>query len=265
MSMIRLLSTDFDGTLIGGRWGEKCAPSLASELSAVVESGSIWVVNTGRDLLSALDGIQKLGAPVFPEYILTSERHIHHPDGRGGWHDYGDWNRLCRAHHDLLFAQSGDFFDQLRKMTERYPGVMLMQNGEGVPEGLRANSEEQLDELMLELQTLPGRHEDFNHQRSDIFLRFCHRLYDKGSTLSELARLLDMPTNHILAVGDHQNDIAMLLGRHAKMVACPANAHHSVKETVRHAGGYVSSLEAGEGTAEAIRFYRAVKLQHSQQ
>jgi hypothetical protein len=43
------------------------------------------------------------------------------------------------------------------------------------------------------------------------------------------------------------------------MVACPANAHPSVKETVLNAGGHVSTLEAGEGTAESIHLYRTGK------
>lgn len=256
MSLIRLLSTDFDGTLVGGKWGDRCAPVLAAELKAVVAGGAIWTVNTGRSLESALEGLQKFGAPLTPDYILTSERHIYHPDGKGGWHDYGDWNRLCQEHHDRLFAESGEFFEQIRTLVVKTHGVTLQENAEGVPEGFIAESEDLLDAVTRELDALPGRQPDFHYQRSNIYLRFCHRLYDKGSTLAELGRLLDMPTADILAVGDHQNDIAMLYGCVAGMVACPANAHPSVKATVLKAGGFVSRLDAGEGTAEAIRFYR---------
>ncbi len=255
LPMIRILSTDFDGTLAGGRWGEKCAPSLGVELTTVIRGGALWAVNTGRSLESALDGLEALMAPVRPHYILTSERHLFKPDQQGGWHDYGDWNRLCREHHDLLFARAGDYFDKIRELTMKTQGVTLLENSEGVPEGLMASSEELLDILTQELKALPGQPDDFHYQRSNIYLRFCHRNYDKGSTLAELSRLLDMPTAGILAVGDHQNDIAMLYGRVAGMVACPANAHASVKQTVLRAGGYVSSLEAGEGTADAIRHF----------
>jgi hydroxymethylpyrimidine pyrophosphatase-like HAD family hydrolase len=187
---------------------------------------------------------------------MASERHLFRPDARGGWHDYGEWNRLCQEHHDYLFAQSGKFFDRIRKLAESYPGLLLLENGEGIPEGLVAASEELLDKVTDVLTELPGRPPDFHYQRSNIYLRFCHRSYDKGSTLAELSRLLDMPTAAILAIGDHQNDIAMLYGNVAAMVACPANAHASVKETVLRAEGHVSLLEAGEGTAEAIHLYR---------
>lgn len=255
--MIRLLSTDFDGTLTGAypRSG-RCVPSLSHELEAVSKSGGIWAVNTGRSLESALDGIRELGAPIAPDYILTSERHVHKPDGRGGWHDYGEWNALCREHHDLLFRECGAFFGSIERLVSRYEGVTFQESVDGVPGGLVSTSEEVLDELIRELESLPGRPEDFHYQRSNIYLRFCHRAYDKGSALAELSRLLDMPTSDILAIGDHQNDLAMLFGRVAAMVACPANAHASVKETVLAAGGHVSELEAGEGTAEGIRLYR---------
>jgi len=256
MSLIRLLSTDFDGTLAGGPWGEECAPSLARELLSVIGEGALWAVNTGRGLESALDGLARLKAPVTPHYILTSERHLFQPDEHGVWRDFGDWNTICHEHHDLLFQQSGSFFEQIGALVDRNPGMTLLKNREGVPEGLMATSEELLDAVTEELGALSDRPEDFHYQRSNIFMRFCHSRYNKGSTLGELSRLLDMPTMNILAVGDHQNDLSMLYGNVAGMVGCPANAHTSVKETVVKAGGYISELEAGEGTAEVIAYFR---------
>ena len=117
MSLIRLLSTDFDGTLVGGAWGEKCAPVLAQELLRVVSGGAIWAVNTGRTLEGTLDGLRRFETPVTPHYILSSERHLYKPDDQGEWHDYGDWNRICREHHDLLLLESGLFFNQVRDLA----------------------------------------------------------------------------------------------------------------------------------------------------
>ena len=257
--MIRLLSTDFDGTLADNLHPRSCVPSLDYELSEAVRNGALWAVNTGRSLESALEGLGGLGVSVAPDYILTSERHIYQPDGKGGWHDYGDWNEICREHHDLLFKESGSFFDQISALVASHEGIDFQQNYNGVPEGLVAESEEQLDQLISELLALSGRPEDFHYQRSNIYLRFCHRRYDKGSALAELSRLIDMPTSQILAVGDHQNDLPMLFGEVAGMVACPSNAHRTVKEAVLKAGGHVSELPAGEGTAEAIHLYRTGK------
>jgi HAD superfamily hydrolase (TIGR01484 family) len=262
--MIRLLSTDFDGTLTDSLYPERCVPALERELTAAVGNGAIWAVNTGRSLESALDGLRGLGLTVTPDYILTSERHVHKRDGMGGWHDYGEWNEICREHHDLLFSESGDFFASIATLLESHTGVTFQANLHGVPEGLIASTEEQLDAVTQALETLPGRPPDFHYQRSTIYLRFCHRRYDKGSALAELSRLIDMPTTEILAVGDHQNDLPMLFGDVAAMVACPSNAHQSVKDTVSKAGGHVSELPAGEGTAEAIHLYRTGKKSPSE-
>ena len=88
----------------------RSAPSLAIELGRVVRDGALWAVNTGRSLKTAIEGLEGLGAPGEPDYILTSERHLYRGDGTGGWHDYGDGNRICREHHNLLFRQCGTFF-----------------------------------------------------------------------------------------------------------------------------------------------------------
>jgi hypothetical protein len=257
--MIRLLSTDFDGTLADFPSTGTCVPELADELSAVVASGGLWVVNTGRSVEAALEGLELLQAPVTPHYLLTSERHVHKPDGRGGWSDFGDWNSLCRDHHDRLFDECGRFFEGVESLVASRNGLIMQRNSSGVPEGLIAPTEEELDEATSVLMALPSRPADFHYQRSSIYLRFCHRAYDKGSALAELSRLLDMPTSGILTVGDHQNDIPMLFGDVAGMVACPSNAHPEVKRTVLEAGGHVSRFEAGSGTAEAISLYRLGK------
>jgi hypothetical protein len=158
--MIRLLSTDFDGTLTGVYpHGERCVPSLARELSFVVKAGALWAVNTGRSLDAALSGLEQLAAPVAPDFILTSERHVHKPDGRGGWHDYGEWNEICRTHHERLFRECGSFFTEIERLVARYPGVVFQDNVDGVPGGLIAPDEEVLDVVTDELQSLPGRPE----------------------------------------------------------------------------------------------------------
>ena len=59
----------------------------------------------------------------------------------------------------------------------------------------------------------------------------------------------------IFAVGDHQNDLPMLDGTHARHVACPGNAIDPVKRAVRAAGGYVAREPYSAGVIEALRFY----------
>jgi hydroxymethylpyrimidine pyrophosphatase-like HAD family hydrolase len=132
----------------------------------------------------------------------------------------------------------------------------FLESASGIPEELLVTEEPLLDELSVRLLELPGRPDDFFFQRSHIHLHFCHGFYDKGSALRELSRLVSIRPEHVLAIGDYHNDIPMLTGDVATMVACPSNAHHLVKKTVKKAGGYVSPHSSGQGTAEAIGFYR---------
>jgi hydroxymethylpyrimidine pyrophosphatase-like HAD family hydrolase len=102
---------------------------------------------------------------------------------------------------------------------------------------------------------LAAQEPEFSFNRNDVWMRFAHREIHKGSSLAELARLLGIPRSEVLAIGDHHNDIPMLDGTAAGMVACPANAVEAVKTLVREVGGYVSPYPWGEGVADAIRHF----------
>src|SRR3990167_4523887 len=256
--MLKLLSTDFDGTLIGFSPEEaSCVPSLALELEKMCHEGGFWAINTGRPFEVLLEGLDLLEAPIKPHYVITSERYIHYPHADGSWRAFEDWNERCLVMHQELFKQCGSFFEKLNALTEEYEGeVTVFKNCDGVPDELIASSEELLDEIELRLQGLQHHSEEVVFQRSHMHLRFCHHFYNKVSVLSELSRFLAISSDHILAIGDHHNDIAMLDLKIASMLACPANAHARVKETVSRARGHISQYIAGEGTAEAIRKYR---------
>ncbi len=86
---------------------------------------------------------------------------------------------------------------------------------------------------------------------------------DKGASLGELCRLEGIPAAEVLAAGDHYNDLSMLDGTYAAMVACPDNAIPPVKETVRAAGGYVASKPWADGVADAMLHYRAHEWQNA--
>jgi hypothetical protein len=93
--------------------------------------------------------------------------------------------------------------------------------------------------------------------RNDVYARFSHQDYNKGSALGEIARRLGIPAAQVLAIGDHLNDLPMLNPRYAGFLAAPSNAIPLVKETVRNAGGYLSMRPHGHGVADAIKYYAA--------
>lgn len=266
MPAVKLLSTDFDGTLIDPSPNdlvssfppkERCDSLLALELQATVQQGGLWVINTGRPLDLLLLGLEHFDAPVKPHYLITHERHIYHYHENGDAEALGDWNRRCDEEHELLFKTSGLFFERVRQLVLEYgEGAIFLENDSGVLDELLVRDEVLLDELSIRLLELPGRPEEFCFQRSHIHLHFCHGSYNKGSSLSELSRFLSIKPEHVLAIGDYHNDITMLTGEVATMVACPSNAHDAVKQTVKKAGGHVSLHPSSRGTAEAISHYR---------
>ncbi len=265
MKKIKLLSTDFDGTLVGDIPQEACVAALAFELEQIEREGTLWSINTGRPLFYLLEGLEHLKPPIRPHYIITRERYLYHHDDKKGWYPLGTWNERCDFQHEKLYEYCGLFFEQMETLVSEYQGnIRILKDNLSMPEGLVSEDEKMIDEVLLRLLDLPHRPEDFLFQRSvsqkKNFLGFYHRDYNKGTTLGELSRLLSIQADHVLAIGDHDNDLSMLHHTFAKMVACPSNAHESVKAAVQKAKGHISRHPAGRGTAEAISLYRQSKL-----
>jgi len=248
---IRLISTDFDGTLVGHTSQGRCVPELAEVLAAFKAGGGLWAINTGRSLEHVLEGVALFAAPVEPDFLLTHERELYHRDADGVWRDFGDWNRRCRERHEELARHAAGIFARVRELVSSAHDVTLLEEN-GVPAGLITADEAVMDRVAASLDALRHAVPKFHYQRNTIYLRFCHADYDKGSVLAELCRLIDVPRTHVFAAGDHFNDLSMLDGRHALHVACPANAIPEVKEVVRSAGGRVADANFGEGTALAL-------------
>ncbi len=254
MPGIQLLSTDFDGTLIGHPSDGRCCPDLADALAAFKRAGGQWAVNTGRSLDHALEGLAIFSAPVPPDYLLTNEREVFHRDGADRWVDFGDWNRICRARHAELFSRSRGIFDRILSHVDDSPDVTIIRES-GDPVGLVTSDESIMDEVVGRLCAVRAEFPDFNYQRNTIYLRFCHADYHKGSALGELSRLIGLRRHQVFAAGDHFNDLPMLDGAYAGKVACPANAIAQVRAAVRRNGGCVAAAKWGSGIAEAMRHF----------
>ena len=222
--------------------------------------GAIWAINTGRSVDLLESGLTDFEFPIRPDFILTTEREVFRPGKNGEkWEPFGDWNDRCARAHAELFSSAQSTLAEVVDFVTNKTKAQLLYHAEGL-EGLRAENEEEMDRIIEFIEQARDPASKFNYQRNTIFLRFCHADYHKGSALAELARLIDVPREHIFAAGDHHNDISMLNGEVAAMPACPANAIEEVKTTVRDAGGYVARLEHGAGIREALEFFLNGKL-----
>ncbi len=251
---IRLLSTDFDGTLIGHEPDARAAASLTSALRHLRDQGAAWAVNTGRQLWFALEGLEHARLPHDPEFVLSSEKDIYRRTDGGDWEAFGEWNERTERQTVELLAGASHVLDAIRDMSARDASVeILYENGRMA--GLMTADAATMDRVVETLRALASDVPDFSFNRNTVWLRFRHCEIHKGSALAELARLLGIARDEVLAIGDHHNDIPMLDGTSAGMVACPANAVGEVKDIVRAAGGYVSPRPWSEGVADAIRHF----------
>jgi hypothetical protein len=254
--MIKLLSTDFDGTLVDHEARPPVQPSLFALLAELRREGVIWAINTGRELEHIDDGLREFGFPLQPDYVLTSEREVFHRGADGDWEDFGDWNARCYRAHDDLFAAAGSLLADVGEFLAREVQAHPIYDGPRMV-GLAAANDAEMDRVCAFLDRERVRVPGFNYHRNTIYVRFSHEDYSKGTALAELGRLLDISPNEIFAAGDHFNDLPMLDGVHARWVGCPSNAVAEVKTLVRSAGGYVASSPCSGGVVEAIRHFRA--------
>ena len=252
---IRLLSIDFDGTLVS-RVSQPVLDARCMELIRDLQkAGVLFAINTGRSVDLLESGLSDFSFPMRPDFILTSERHVFRPGENGEqWQAFGDWNeRGDRAHTELFYsarsvlAEIVDFVNQKTK-------ARLLYHSEGL-EGLVASNDEEMDRITAFIEGARENQPKFHYQRNTVYLRFCHADYHKGAALAELARLIEVPRENIFAAGDHYNDISMLDGAVAAMTACPANAIDEVKNAVQSAGGYIADKDHGAGVYDALQFF----------
>ena len=252
---IKLLSIDFDGTLVS-HVREPVLDHDCMELIRVLQRrGAIWAINTGRSVDLLESGLVDFEFPIRPDFILTTEREVFRPGSNGEkWEPFGDWNTRCARDHAELFSSARSILAEVVDFVTQKTKAQLLYHSDGL-EGLRAENDREMDQIVEFIESTRAKEPKFNYQRNTVYLRFCHADYHKGAALGELARLIGMPRENIFAAGDHHNDISMLNGNVAAMPACPANAIDEVKAAVRAAGGYVAAREHGAGVREAIEHF----------
>src|ERR1051325_6748921 len=252
---VKLLSIDFDGTLVS-RVSEPVLDRDCMELIRDLQNkGALFAINTGRSVDLLESGLTDFEFPVRPDFILTTEREVFRPGTNGEkWEPFGDWNERCARDHAELFSSAESVLAEVVDFVAQKTKAQLIYHTEGL-EGLRAENEEEMDRIVQFIEEARDPESKFHYQRNTIYLRFCHADYHKGAALAELARLIDIPRENIFAAGDHHNDVSMLNGEVAAMPACPANAIAEVKSAVRNAGGYVAKREHGAGVHEALEFF----------
>ncbi len=122
----------------------------------------------------------------------------------------------------------------------------------GEPAGVISRTEEEMEWLVARIIPMVAQTPDLGWQRNSIYLRFGHRSYQKGSTLSEVARLYQLDTARTFAMGDSHNDLEMLSAEHAAHAACPSNAVDAIRQLIMSRNALVTTGDHGHGVTEAL-------------
>jgi hydroxymethylpyrimidine pyrophosphatase-like HAD family hydrolase len=181
------------------------------------------------------------------------EREIHEHDG-SQYVALEEWNTACARQHVELFARVQEDLPRVLDWINARFHARIYEDPYS-PFCLIAADNGDMDVIHAYLENYCRTIPHLSLVRNDVYARFCHAAYNKGTALANLSRRLGVPCNRVFAVGDHLNDLPMLLLEHAALLAAPGNAVPEVKTAVRRQGGYVSERSRGDGVTEAIKYY----------
>jgi HAD superfamily hydrolase (TIGR01484 family) len=250
---IKIISTDFDGTLFAEFENPPIAERVLQLIASLQARGAKWVINTGRDMSGLMEALARARVTVKPDYLVLVEREIHyHQESQYiGWND---WNDTCHSDHEALFVRVRKDLPRLISWVNSRYNATVYEDAYS-PFCLLAGNNADADAIHEYMEDYCQEVPNLKVVRNDVYARFCHAKYDKGTALAEIARRLDIQPTGIFAAGDHLNDLPMLVREHARFLVAPLNAVKAVKEAVRDQNGFVSDLPHGHGVAQGLEFF----------
>ena len=250
---IKLISTDFDGTLHAEHEDPPVPLDLQALLGLLQNGGAHWVINTGRDLAGLLEAVARARLRVAPDFVVVVEREIYRREP-AHYVDLGDWNQRCRNLHRELFERLRPELPRLTTWINEHHHAMVYEDAFS-PFCVIAQSNSEMDAIQGYLEDYCQEVPHLAVMRNDVYARFNHADFNKGTALREIARHLGVSPAQTLAAGDHWNDLSMLSREVAHCLVAPDNAIPLVKEAVLRQDGYVSHQPCGHGVARGIEFY----------
>ena len=146
-SEIRLLSLDFDGTLVS-RVSEPVLDTQCMELiRELQEAGTMWAINTGRSVGLLESGLADFAFPIRPDFILTTERDVFRPgQNRDEWEAFGDWNERCAQDHSELFSSAQSVLAEVIDFVTQKTKARLIYDFDRL-EGLVAENDDEMKRI----------------------------------------------------------------------------------------------------------------------
>ena len=248
---IKLISTDFDGTLFAEFENPPIPAPVLDLIGDLQSQGAKWVINTGREMASLMEALARAQVEIEPDYLVLVEREIYSHDG-SQYVGLEEWNTGCARAHAELFARVRQDVPRLVAWVNERFHARLYEDAWS-PFCMIAGNNGDADIIHNYLNDYCREVPHLTVVRNDVYARFSHASYNKGTALAELTGRLGLTAEKVFAAGDWLNDLPMLSRRYARWLAAPANAVEPVKQAVREQEGHVSELLHGYGVAEGLR------------
>ena len=253
---IKLISTDFDGTLFAEFENPPVPERLQKLIGSLQAEGAKWVINTGRDMSSLMETLGRANLRIEPDYLVLVEREIYCLED-SEYVSLAEWNTACTEAHAELFARVRKDVPELHRWISSRFHAHLYSDAFS-PFCIIAGNNGDMDIIHRHLDEYCRGIPHLTVVRNDVYARFSHVDYNKGTALAEITRRLGLERTQVFAAGDHLNDLPMLRKEYAAYLGAPMNAVPEVKELLRAQGGHVSEGWHGHGVAEALERYLGV-------
>lgn len=262
--MYKLIALDMDGTLL--RKDKTISQRTFAALQAARQRGVKVVLSTGRPVMGIRNYLEYLGLNDDDEYAITFN---------------GSAVQTGKSGH-MLFQKfmTGEDLHKIYKLSQEHSLNIHAFDKDGRLITPKAN---QYTNIEAEINNIPVHIEDFNNikytdkiikvmivddpakldeftkkipkeylsnysimRSASIFLEFLKPGINKSTGLSVLSENLNIPKEEIIAVGDADNDIAMI--KFAGLGVAMGNAFPQVKEVA----DYITATNDEDGVAKVI-------------
>ena len=262
---IELIAIDLDGTLLTPE--RVVSPRVKATIAEAKEKGIKVVICTGRPLPGVNNLLKELNLEEEGDYVITYNGALVQTahDGEAIAHHTLDFDNFleieglsqelgvhCHAiDRDSIYTTNKDigyysvYEAMLTNMSLKYRSVEEMDPNIEISKMMMIDPPEILDPAIAKFPA--GFTEKYTTLKSEPFyLEVLNKDASKGQAVRDLAGILNIPRENIMAIGDNENDSDMLV--YAGIGVAMGNA----VPTVKAISDYVTETNVNDGVAVAI-------------
>lgn len=226
---IKLVTIDIDGTLLNSE--RKVTPEVKAAIQKATAKGVNIVLATGRPTIGVMPLIEELGLNNEHGFMITyngamiqnagtEEVLIQHPLTFENYLEAEYLSRTLGVHfhaqdYTTMYTANKDLSDYtihesfLTGMPVSYRAVSEMTPDMTIIKSMMIDEPEILDEAITKIPQ--EFYDKYTVVKSaDFYLEVLNKKATKGDAVKELAELLNIKVDEVMAIGDNENDLSML-------------------------------------------------------